>query len=70
MEKLEHKMKKYMKDSLKVNTVVKKASKIKLNENKNLIIAEIDSWEQKRKKRREEKKKRQKAREEKKALTI
>lgn len=47
MEKLEYEVEKYIKDSLIVDIVIKKANKIKLNGNKNLMIAEIDSWKQK-----------------------
>ncbi|XP_070162472.1 golgin subfamily A member 6-like protein 22 [Polyergus mexicanus] len=47
-EKLEQEVEKYIKDSLKVNIVVKKANRIELNGNRNLVIAEIDRWEQKR----------------------
>lgn len=41
-------MEEYIKEYLKVEVMVKKASKIRVGKRKNVVIAEIEEWEQKR----------------------
>jgi len=48
MERLEQEVKEFIRESLKVDVEVKKVRKIRINDNKNIMVAEIDSWEQKR----------------------
>jgi len=47
-ERLEQEVEGFIRDSLKIEIGVKKASKITLREGKNIVIAELDNWEQKR----------------------
>lgn len=46
--KLKQEMEEYIKECLKVEVMVKKASKIRVGKRKNVVIAEIEEWEQKR----------------------
>jgi len=48
MEKLDQEVKEFIRESLKVDVEVKKVRKIRINDNKNVMVAEIDNWEQKR----------------------
>jgi len=47
-ERLDQEVKEFIRESLKVDVGVKKVRKIKINDNKKVMIAEIDNWEQKR----------------------
>lgn len=48
LEKLKQEVEEYIKECLKVEVMVKKASKIRVGKRKNVVIAEIEEWEQKR----------------------
>jgi len=48
IERLEQEVKEFIRESLKVDVEVKKVRKIRINDNKNIMVAEIDNWEQKR----------------------
>ncbi|KMQ91284.1 endonuclease-reverse transcriptase [Lasius niger] len=45
---IEKEVKEFVKENLKTEVEVKKAYKIKIEENKTTVIANLDSWEQKR----------------------
>lgn len=47
-ERLEQEVTKFIEDNIRVKVEIKKASIITTRENKEMVIAEVDSWEQKR----------------------